>query len=73
MMSAPLARTSAGFMALTVAAVPTGMKAGVRMSPRCIAIIPLRAAPSLAVIEKAKRDCVAIIGPCRCEPVKSSV
>ena len=25
-----------GFIALTVAAVPTGMKAGVRMSPRCM-------------------------------------
>ena len=31
MMSAPAARTSAGFIALTVAAVPTGMKAGVRI------------------------------------------
>ena len=36
MMSAPLARTSAGFIALTVAAVPTGMKAGVRISPRAM-------------------------------------
>jgi hypothetical protein len=39
-MSAPAARTSSGFIALTVAAVPTGMKAGVRMSPRRIAIVP---------------------------------
>ncbi len=38
MMSAPLARTSSGRIALTVAAVPTGMKAGVRISPRGIAI-----------------------------------
>ena len=45
----------AGFIALTVAAVPTGMKAGVRISPRCIAIVPVRAAPSVAAIEKAKR------------------
>ncbi len=34
MMSAPVARTLSGFIALTVAAVPTGMKAGVRISPR---------------------------------------
>jgi hypothetical protein len=55
MMSAPEARTSAGFIALTVAAVPTGMKAGVRISPRSIEMVPVRAAPSVAAIEKAKR------------------
>ena len=55
MMSAPLARTSSGRIALTVAAVPTGMKAGVRISPRAIAMTPARAAPSAAQIEKAKR------------------
>src|SRR4051794_4640479 len=55
MMSAPLPRTSAGFIALTVAAVPTGMNAGVRISPRCMAITPVRAAPSVAAIVKAKR------------------
>ena len=55
-MSAPLARTSSGRMALTVAAVPTGMKAGVRISPRAVAIVPVRAAPSVADREKAKRD-----------------
>ena len=55
MMSAPLARTPSGFIALTVAAVPTGMKAGVRISPRCIAIVPVRAAPSVAAIWKEKR------------------
>ena len=33
-------------MALTVAAVPTGMKAGVRISPRGVWITPVRAAPS---------------------------
>src|SRR3989344_378452 len=52
MMSAPVARTSAGRIAFTVAAVPTGMKAGVRMSPRCIAMTPVRAAPSVAATEK---------------------
>src|SRR3954468_24766069 len=46
-MSAPDARTSAGLTAFTVAAVPTGMNAGVRISPRCIAIVPSRALPSV--------------------------
>jgi hypothetical protein len=55
MMSAPAARTSAGFIAFTVAAVPTGMKAGVRISPRFIRIAPVRAAPSRAWMEKEKR------------------
>ena len=55
MMSAPVARTSAGFIAFTVAAVPTGMKAGVLISPRRIAIVPVRARPSVAAIEKEKR------------------
>ena len=55
MMSAPVARTLSGFIALTVAAVPTGMKAGVRISPRCMAIVPVRAAPSVAAILKEKR------------------
>jgi hypothetical protein len=35
-------------MAFTVAAVPTGMKAGVRMMPRGIEIAPVRATPSRA-------------------------
>jgi hypothetical protein len=56
MMSAPVARTSAGFIAFTVAAVPTGMKAGVRISPRNMLIVPARAAPSVASMEKAKRS-----------------
>lgn len=55
MMSPPAERTSAGFIAFTVAAVPTGMKAGVRISPRSIEIVPVRAAPSIAAIEKEKR------------------
>jgi hypothetical protein len=40
---------------LTVAAVPTGMKAGVRISPRSIAMLPVRAAPLVAAIENEKR------------------
>src|SRR3954465_11857529 len=63
MMSAPDARTSSGRIALTVAAVPTGMKAGVRISPRRIAMVPVRAAPSVAEIEKAKRGGAARAGP----------
>ena len=55
MMSAPVARTSSGCIALTVAAVPTGMKAGVRISPRRMAIAPVRAVPSVAAMVKAKR------------------
>ena len=55
MMSAPLARTSSGRTALTVAAVPTGMKAGVLISPRSVVMTPVRAAPSVAAIEKEKR------------------
>jgi hypothetical protein len=31
------------------------MKAGVRISPRSIEMVPARAAPSVAAIEKAKR------------------
>ncbi len=48
MMSAPVALTISGSIALTVAAVPTGMKAGVRMSPRGVVISPCRALPSCA-------------------------
>src|SRR5688500_11428382 len=55
MMSAPDAMTSSGFIALTVPAVPSGMNAGVRTTPRSSVIVPVRAAPSLAEIEKAKR------------------
>src|SRR5204863_352918 len=55
MMSAPEARTSAGFIALTVAAVPTGMNAGVLISPRRIMMVPVRALPSVAAMENEKR------------------
>ena len=58
-MSAPVARTLSGSIALTVAAVPTGMNAGVRISPRGSRRTPLRARPSRAAISKAIPD----IGP----------
>ena len=60
-MSAPSARTSSGYIALTVPAVPTGMKAGVRMTPRGVAIAPVRAAPSIAWTEKKNSS---LILPC---------
>jgi hypothetical protein len=62
-MSASLARTSSGRIALTVAAVPTGMNAGVRISPRCMAMVPVRAEPSVAAIEKEKRVTRARLAP----------
>src|SRR3954447_15634063 len=48
MMSAPTPRTWSMYMALTVPPVPTGMKAGVRISPRGMSITPRRALPSVA-------------------------
>ena len=57
-MSAPVAATLSGSIALTVAAVPTGMKAGVRICPRGVSMTPLRAAPSVAVREKEKRGVI---------------
>ena len=47
-MSAPVARTLSGSIAFTVPAVPTGMKAGVRTSPRAVRSTPVRALPSVA-------------------------
>ena len=61
MMSAPDDRPSCGFTALTVAAVPTGIKAGVRISPR-IAIVPVRAAPSGPVEETGHFDALLATG-----------
>ena len=46
--SAPSARTSSGWSDLTVPFVPTGMNAGVRISPWAVARTPARAAPSVA-------------------------
>src|SRR5262245_40277880 len=62
MMSAPVARTASGFIALTVAAVPTGMNAGVRISPRRIAMRPVRALPSRASMVNWKRVIGAAYG-----------
>ena len=51
MMSAPVDRTELGIIAFTVPAVPTGMKAGVFISPLPVDILPKRALPSVASIE----------------------
>src|SRR5688572_46891 len=42
------------YIAFTVPPVPTGMKAGVRMTPRGMEISPRRALPSVAVRRKVK-------------------
>jgi hypothetical protein len=44
-------------MALTVAAVPTGMNAGVSIAPRGVEIVPRRAGPSVA--ETVKENVMA--------------
>src|SRR5215470_6793489 len=53
-MSAPAARTVPGASALTVAWVPTGMKAGVATGPCGVMISPHRAAPSVAIRRKER-------------------
>ncbi|MGX9354482.1 hypothetical protein ACS3SW_04795 [Roseobacteraceae bacterium S113] len=55
-MSAPVAATLSGIIALTVAAVPTGMKAGVRIVPRGVVMAPVRARPSVALRVKPVWD-----------------
>ena len=55
---APSARTASGCIALTVAAVPTGMKAGVLIAPRGVEIDPTRAAPSTARTAKLKVEVI---------------
>src|SRR5262245_13794413 len=54
MMSAPVCATCSTVSAFTVPAVPTGMKAGVRTSPRGVASTPVRAAPSRVLMAKGK-------------------
>src|SRR4051812_9395233 len=53
-MSAPDVRTSDRCTPLIAAWVPTGMKAGVRMTPCAVVISPWRAAPSVAKSRKRK-------------------
>jgi hypothetical protein len=58
--SAPVAATLSGIIAFTVAAVPTGMKAGVRISPLGVEIFPVRALPSLAATEYENRSVILL-------------
>src|ERR1700683_569661 len=55
-------------MALTVAAVPTGMKAGVRIIPRGVEIAPTRAWPSVAWTAKENS---ALTGARRSRPCRA--
>src|SRR5438552_6405574 len=61
MMSAPTPRTWSIYMALTVPPVPTGMKAGVRISPRGMLITPRRALPSVARSLKEKVSAIEFL------------
>src|SRR5216684_5316633 len=63
MISAPVAATSSGRIAFTVAAVPTGMKAGVSTIPCAVCIRPRRAAPSRARRVKEKSLICAALAP----------
>ena len=62
-MSAPVSRTLSGSIAFTVAAVPTGMNAGVRMSPRGVETTPVRAWPSRAEMAKSNSKLCVILEP----------
>src|SRR5690606_7632462 len=57
--SAPSSLTWSRYIALTVPTVPTGMKAGVRMTPRGMEISPRRALPSVALRVNWKRSCMS--------------
>src|SRR5262245_31720616 len=61
MMSAPAARTWSMYMALTVPPVPTGMKAGVRTTPRGMAISPRLALPSVATRRKENASAIVFL------------
>src|SRR6266446_3192766 len=61
MMSAPTSCTWSMYMALTVPPVPTGMKAGVRISPRGMLIAPRRALPSVASTLKEKASAIEFL------------
>ena len=56
---APLARLDGVWRGKAWTMLPTGMNAGVRISPRCMRIVPVRAAPSIAPILKEKRAIAA--------------
>jgi hypothetical protein len=51
-MSAPVSLTDPGSIAFTVAAVPTGINAGVLISPRAVVIVPSLALPEVELSVK---------------------
>src|SRR3989442_1622549 len=59
-MSAPVARTASGAKPLTVAWVPTGIKAGVATTPCGVTISPRRAVPSTKRRRKEKGSGIGI-------------
>src|SRR3954467_9291953 len=70
MMSEPTPRTCSIYMALTVPPVPTGMKAGVRISPRGMSMTPRRALPSVARILKVNGLAIEfLVMPRRARPL----
>src|SRR5689334_1799167 len=60
-MSAPAARTWSMYIAFTVPPVPTGMKAGVRTTPRGMAISPRLAWPSVAIRRKENASAIVFL------------
>src|SRR5262245_10585822 len=61
MTSAPVARTWSMYIAFTVPPVPTGMKAGVRTTPRGIAISPRLAWPSVPIRRKENASAIILL------------
>src|SRR5512143_62470 len=56
MQSYPISRSWSGQTPLTVAAVPTGMNAGVRREPRSVEIVPARAAVPASCVSTVNRS-----------------
>src|SRR5215471_6620257 len=59
-MSAPASRTSCQCTPLSAPWVPTGMKAGVRTTPRGVRISPVRAAPSVLMSENENASAIGL-------------
>lgn len=59
-MSAPVSLTDPGSIAFTVAAVPTGINAGVLISPRAVVIVPSLALPE---VELSLKEKLCVIAP----------
>ena len=59
-MSAPVSLTDPGSIAFTVAAVPTGINAGVLISPRAVVIVPSLALPEVELSLKENFCVIAL-------------